>query len=560
MPDKSVYSIESASATICSPSDSDSSHLSQQAHLRVEPLDARLDRLITFGFAALVIYSVIRNAVQVSAVQFWFDEVITAIITRQPGIVSIWKALANAADTNPPLYYLLEKFIVSFIPNEHVALRIPSIAAFACVLWCLFVFIRRRSGALVAAVAAMVPLVTILWEFYAEDARSYGLFVACIAVALVCYQRAPERRWMIAMGASLLLGECFHYYALFGIVPFAAAEAVLYLKTKWVRPSVWIALACGLLPLILFWPLLARVKSYYAGTNWAPPTFVGTIGIYSWLFNLDSPFDRFFPIFTVQSIAIVLLTAIGAVCAISLLVYQAVKARPEDEPFFHENILVAGFLGLPFVIFVAMKITNGGGAERYMLPAILGISIAASYVLQRTRRSIVVLLGVSLLATFGIGELTSWITYRGTDGVGSNIPKIEAFTKPYDLPVVISPMLAYLPFAYYGSPQWNNHFVALVDLPESVAYMDFDSGDRQLLVLRSLVPIPVYEFGKFRKDHSKFLLYSLTSGSNKQDWWPVFLIREGYSLKRVSNSGHASIYLVTQNGTPADSENLPSHN
>ena len=82
------------------------------------------------------------------------------------------------------------------------------------------------------------------------------MVIACIAFALVCYQRLPSLRWAALLGISLFLAESFHYYAVLAMIPFGFAEAVLLLRTRRIRWGVWLALACGTLPLIVFWPLL----------------------------------------------------------------------------------------------------------------------------------------------------------------------------------------------------------------------------------------------------------------------------------------------------------------
>ena len=106
-------------------------------------------------------------------------------------------------------------FLRGFHPKAEIAYRVPSILAFACILWCLFVFIRTRSGPGIAFVCAVLPLFTQIYWRYSAEARSYECVVACVAMALVCYQRAGQKRWVIGLAASLFATGAFHYYGFF---------------------------------------------------------------------------------------------------------------------------------------------------------------------------------------------------------------------------------------------------------------------------------------------------------------------------------------------------------
>ena len=64
------------------------------------------------------------------------------------------------------------------------------------------------------------------------EARSYSIMIACVALALVCYQRLPSIRWAALLGVSLVLAESFHYYALLAMIPFLVAEAAVLVKAN----------------------------------------------------------------------------------------------------------------------------------------------------------------------------------------------------------------------------------------------------------------------------------------------------------------------------------------
>ena len=90
----------------------------------------------------------------------------------------------------------------------------------------------EHDGSAIALVSAAVPLTTVLFDRFAAEARGYSMVVACIACAIVCYQRVPARRWTILLGLSLIFAESFHYFAVFAFLPFLLAEAVRYGMTR----------------------------------------------------------------------------------------------------------------------------------------------------------------------------------------------------------------------------------------------------------------------------------------------------------------------------------------
>src|SRR5580704_17187489 len=225
------------------------------------------ERVATWGALALVLYAALRGLFGAASKAFWFDEICTWIVARQPTVAGIWDALKNASDAHPPLFYLIERAASHLTVDPQIALRIPSILGFCCVLWCLFIFIRTRTTGYVALLSVATVMSTALFGFMAE-ARPYSMVVACISFALVCYQRAPALGWVIGLAASLVVAQSLHYYALLALVPFGVAEGILWFKARHFRPVVWAALGCGLLPLFAFWPLLSQIRAVYGKHFW----------------------------------------------------------------------------------------------------------------------------------------------------------------------------------------------------------------------------------------------------------------------------------------------------
>jgi Dolichyl-phosphate-mannose-protein mannosyltransferase len=482
---------------------------------------------------ALAAYGLVRSVFTAASTPFWYDEICTWIVVRQPTVSGMYDALRHAADSNPPVFYLIERFAAALVKNEHIGLRIPSLIGFPIVLVCVFLFVKARSNSTVALVCTAAAFMTTLFEPYATEARPYSLVAACISFGLVCYQRAPATRWMCLLGISLVLAEALHYFAIFSVVPFCAAEGFFLLRVRQFRWKVWLALLCGFLPLAVFWPLLVQLKSYYGAHPWALPVIANVTPIYGWFFHTATP------------IGIGIAAALSVFIFIALTSPRMLSNQGADAPS-HQLVLVLAFLALPIIAFVATKITHGMMVNRYVLPSVFGILMACGYLLQWLGRKSVAVFAVFVLFVLAFQERSFWVVHRGhLMAVHSPVEDVEgtlgALNRHRDLPVVVSDGLDYLPMAYYASPEQARRFVSLVDPPASVTYQGSDSVDKDLVVLRSYAPLQVRDFSAFVSEHREFLLYSR---GGLFDWWPARLVREGYSLRALVAEKNVRVYLV----------------
>jgi hypothetical protein len=497
------------------------------------------DALATWLLVGVIGYAVVRGLFEAATRPFWYDELCTWVIVRQGSVSAMWRALSHAVDSQPPPYYLIERLSSALTNNELISFRIPSILGFSCVIFCLYSFIRKKSGGTVALACATIPLFTLLFDPYSVEARPYSLMVACISIALVCYQHAPSVRWMILMGASFALAESFHYYSVISLIPFIAAEAVFAISARRIRWAVWLAFSCALPPLILFWPLLSRFRDYYGAHFWAMPS----------LESAESSYGSFLNTTTTWGL-ILLFAALLAVMGTLLLRMRKEPARPAaDLPY--EPILIVGFLSLPLIGFVITHFAHGGMTPRYVFPTLIGFPLAAGYVLPRIKRNRVGLLAILVLfSAFAIQEKRFWSSYSPhLISPADSVEALVASAGYSDLPVVVSESHVFLQLAHYSSPEWRQRFVSLVDPPEALLYTGNDGDDKNLQTMRDFMPLRVYDFDKFAVDHASFLLYSSNAGLNP-DWWGAKLFRSGYSFKMVAQKDYYHrVFLVLKKDT-----------
>jgi hypothetical protein len=504
---------------------------------RESPFGGALEKAAACVFAALVAYAVGRSIVAAASKPFWFDEMCTWGVASQPSFAAVSAATGRAIEPNPPPFYLVEHIFGGMLRNQEIAYRLASVTAFACVLVSVFLFVRRRGGALLALGCSAVLLVTIAFDRYAIDARPYSLELACIAFAMVCYQRAPARRWMIWMGFGLAMAEAFHYYAVFSVIPFVLAEAAEWWRTRRLRLAVWMALCGAFVPLAIFWPMLARVQAYSGPHFWANPTLRSATDTYGWFFEASLPARA--------TTAMVLLLA---ACATILILSLRADARRAvgASAHFNEYVLIAALLGLPLITLAATRIAHGGMTARYALPALLGVPTAIGYLAARLKSIGIALLALCALLGAGYHEMRFWGSSTGHWGEVASPAKplgeILQRADHDDLPVVISNGLDYLSIAHYAPPRLAGRLVALVDPEAQIAEMGNDSLDKGLLAIRCCLPIRVYEYSAFAAEHPVFLLYS--DGDIDFDRWPERLMHKGKGLNILAVEGSRNLYLV----------------
>jgi 4-amino-4-deoxy-L-arabinose transferase-like glycosyltransferase len=484
-----------------------------------------------FALAVLIAYAAARSLCQAATKPFWYDELCTFLMVGQQPISRMWEALKHGADGQPPGFYLVERFAVALTTNENIGFRWISIFAFSITVLCLFLLIRRRCGNMVALLCAAIPLTTALFDYFSVEARPYSLVVACIAFALLCYQRAPAAGWMVLLGLSLALAESFHYYAFFAFSPFLVAEGVLFLERRQFRWGVWLALSFGFLPLAAFWPLLATAKALYGTHFWSQPTFSMAEFSYADYFGTSPDVGR-------------AIAAVAAVAILGSMLYASRREKVTDrveetlDTSLQEPMMALTFLIVPFIAFAATAIAHGGLAPKYALSSVLGFPLAIGYVLRRRggRTGALAAAGIACLFIFVLvpRETSFWKYHAWTfPSPAQPVESLARLAGHEELPVVVSDSHDFMQVAHYASPEWKERFVSVVDAPRAVAYSPSDNADVELAILANYSQLHVYDFRSFVALHPAFLLYS-GNGGQGGDWWPGALKDGGYTLRPVA--------------------------
>jgi len=484
-------------------------------------------------FAVLLLYCLLRTLVAGLTKYLWYDEILTLAVSRQDGWQARVEALRKATDGLPPLFYTIEHYTLKLSANTEIALRLPSLLGLLVTLICVFVFAKRRGGEWLAVLCAGSLLATRLVQQYNIEARPYSMVVACIAFALVCYQRAPSGWWIAGLACSLALAGSLHHLAILATVPFVLAEFVYLLRARKLRWRVWTALACVFVPLLFTWRLLAIMKATYSAHYWVR---------YDFSF-VPETYGAF--LITAESLGVGLLIAlIAIVVRADFLPEKRAESEAERTEDLVEGTLLIGLLLLPVIAFVALKIVGGPLLTRYVLSGVLGMALAISCVRRAPKGA-----GVILFAAFGflalIHELLFWKSVHGLR-VERPTEHLEALLESAghrDLPVAIADGIHFLPLELYASPRWKDKLVYLVDPGKAVQYVGSDTVDRNFVPLRQYLPYNMPNFPEFARTHREFLMY-VESGESGLDWLAQYLPTVSKSMQVVSADAERKLYLV----------------
>ncbi|WP_047491035.1 glycosyltransferase family 39 protein [Terriglobus sp. TAA 43] len=303
---------------------------------------------------------------------------------------------------DPLFYHLLGHASTSLFGATAFAIRLPSLLGFLLMQICLYAVAKRIAGNFTGLVAAAVPAITTTL-FYAQQARPYGVLLGLGALLLLAYQHSTRdtRRtyWLIALAASLALALNTHYFAILLLLPLYTAELVRIMQRRRIDWPMIFAIVVGSAGALLTLPFQKGAgefrKHYYN---------VGKIGLHA----ITQSYRALFINYTTyslrtQHILIALLVVAVLIFVGALLV--RFRANDPNVPLAEKAFLLVLAI-LPFFGFLLARFVTHSIEVRYILPAILGLSVLIAVAVTPLGRNAFrarALVGIVLVLVVGAG-------------------------------------------------------------------------------------------------------------------------------------------------------------
>ncbi len=443
---------------------------------------------------------------------FWSDEILAVWAARLPSVHEITTAIWHGAEFSPPTYDILLHFVFRGFGSSLLVARTPSIIAVFCTAVVLAWIVGRRLGSLASALAFGLVLNSPLFAF-AVQARPYAILIALISIVLLLWSDYKQGVWRPTM-IGLLLFACvsLHIYAVVAFAVFALAEALSSLRSRTIRPAVWLALASAACGSAVWLPLVLHLAVFNSGDTGSPdfygaPTLTHLIGDFDALFRGTQVFGLFL-------LAALVLVA-GACAASSVMRTRPALRRPPDGDSDIAIMASALLASLPVGFLLALGVTHVFSA-RYALPATLGAILML--VLGLTRVAYPRLVGGALCALLAVLPLL-----RGNPPADS----ARAITLLGDTPgpVVVSDSVLFMEMLESAAPALR---IRLVHLTKPPGIADGDpTNDHQLqrLVTSFRPDLPVFEPLAFMAAHEHFT--EVCRPSLVRDAFCAWLIAQG---------------------------------
>ncbi len=501
------------------------------------------------AFALLSLTYLVAVAALSHAKLLWLDELITLHIAQLGSASTIWNALSQAADPNPPLTHLAVLASLRLFGEHEFVLRLPAVLGYWIGLLSLFLFLRRRIPTTWALAGTILSMANAAFD-YSYESRSYGIFYGLAMLAVLCWNRAVDptlsstRRHLAlcVMTLALAAGICTNYFAVLAFFPIAGGELVRSLSAHraTVTPvsfrafsaRIWIALALAATPLLAFRKLIQASIAHFAPHAWNKV-------------SLDQVFDSYtgmvevilFPVVALLAIALAvyLLSSLCPHCRAGLRpAWLADLANRHARSFrfcfrAHEVAAALILMLYPFLGYLVASVHGGMLSPRFVIPVCLGFAIAgtaaAHHVFDRLPYAgtiaLILCSALFLGRACAVGE-----TYSRQKQCFYQV--LHHLPASGNQPIVVADPLMVLTLAHYAPHSIASRIVFPVDFPAIRLFRGEDSPEENLWAGRSLYHLAILPLADFQRNAADYLI--LASDGN---WLVRDLRNHSYPVSRV---------------------------
>ena len=329
-------------------------------------MPSRASRLA--GWAPSAVLAVLGGVLLLQRRSLWYDELFTAQVGTS-GPAALARAVLTGEGTasylrevppsyNAPYYVVVQAWLgLTRLPADEVGLRLLSLCAAVAGVAVLTAAVSRLAGRTAGLLAGLLAATSPMVVEYAAEGRMYGLALLATATAVLGLARWLDdgRLGLWAVGATA--AGLAHWFA----VPVVAglALAALLLRRRRALPVLAVA-AAGVLPTLA---LVVLVQ-----VNGTGDSAVG------WIRGAGGAVPR---------LALEAWTGGGAVLLVVLLGAVAVGLVRGSRP---TAVVAACWVGVPLAAVTAAELLRPVFVPRYLLPALLGLSVLAAAGLARLPR------------------------------------------------------------------------------------------------------------------------------------------------------------------------------
>lgn len=488
----------------------------------------------------------------------WYDELVLLRVAGLPDWHAIWNFYARGLDTVGLIYALVLHAMLRLRADAELSARLPAILMFLAMLECVFLFVRRRYPAVyafaVVLLLMMYPLLT-----FAVFAKSYTLELAGLAFAMLCWQTGGEQpdRWGNALGvwSGLAAAIYSHSFAIFFVIPFAAAQGLADWRRRRVDWAMWTALSLYPLALLPVLPGDLLASRLYGSHFWSQPSSALAKQAYIDYFQQDW---RFVVMLLAVAVAI---PAIGDKRALE----QRAMTLERSGLSLPEWALVSMLALLPICVLPPSYLLHAYRAD-YVLAYAIGLALLL--VCGLAERA-----GHSVAAGTAVCVLFSSVTLRVDL---KTIPEgVRALAHPRrvharlqssfdsaawvkllettNLPVLAGDHLLYTRLDAYAPQSLRSRLYFLTDFAQVSQYPLSETSQRNFLLFGKMLGYQTMDIGRFLPDHREFLM--VVDGTAGALWLEPYLLKQ--EKQGNATLGFLGPYATTPNVYDVRFERLP---
>ncbi len=502
-------------------------------YVRVETVPVQ--RWQRIGILALIVLAYFLVTALQARRELWHDELYTYYIAKAPSLSRLFQEIR--LDLNPPLIYLAERVSLHVVGDNAYAARLPSILAFLLGSICFYAFAARQMRPIYGLLAMFVFWST-PFEYFATEARPYGLIIGFFGLTLLAWQRAikPNRSkasvWLLALGVTGMM--CSHFFAVIYIVPFCLAELWRWYRTRKFDLAMWASLVLPSLLLVIYKPLVMPLVTRYEKSHFSASAQASPLKILGFFYRMLEPESLFLLI---------------AICA-GLVVVWRFTWRREDEKIGRltslEWILIGGLLLIPALVNLAIMRSHGVAFPRYSGPALFAVALLFALLLGKATNfsRIAAAASCCVLFAYSMGASTpAAVKHLLARNAAPKPASLIVNVRP-DLPLVANSGLTFIELDKYGDPSTVARLQYLTDRRYAIQYAQSTIFEG-MAYLKRFFPIraTVTPYDQFVSEHPTFLV--LGTINYHEDWLLRRLIDIHATLLYLGDYYGQQLYQVT---------------